>query len=44
VVYPVVAGPVWRDVLAVAPGEAGTEELARHIAAVLRHGLEARHA
>lgn len=43
VVYPVVAGPVWRDVLAVAPGEAGTEELARHIAAVLRHGLEARH-
>jgi AcrR family transcriptional regulator len=43
VVYPVIAGPVWREVLDVAPGEAGTEELARHIAAVLRHGLEVRH-
>lgn len=44
VVYPVVAGPVWREVLDVGAAEAGTEELARHVTAVLRHGLEARHA
>jgi AcrR family transcriptional regulator len=44
VVYPVIAGPVWRDALGVGAGDYGTERLASHIAAVLRHGLEPRHA
>jgi AcrR family transcriptional regulator len=43
VVYPVIAGPIWREVLKVGADEAGPDPLARHIAAVLRHGLEPRH-
>lgn len=44
VVYPVIAGPIWREVLQVGADDAGPQVLARHIAAVLRHGLEPRHA
>ena len=43
VVYPVIAGPVWREALDAGAGDYGAEELARHIAAVLRHGLEPSH-
>jgi AcrR family transcriptional regulator len=44
IVYPLIAAPLWRELLPRQPAPITFEQLAPHVADVLRHGLERAHA